>query len=223
MSVFSAKSETPTNLLRLASAIKREDGEGMKQMILYDPGAGPDGMLGSIIGGRIGEGLDVSILEIYTFLASNYDHGDEIYMFGFSRGSYIIRSVAEMIYEVGLVSRIQLDHVNEAYKLYRDNDFESEQAVSFRAQYGERIKIELVACFETVGLMGIPLQGFGLMRNFIRERYELHRTTLSEDTENAIHILGIDEEGACKLFIFSLKYFAETLWIKELTKCLKIE
>lgn len=180
-------------------AIEREDADGTQQVIFYDSGVGTQGAVDKIVGGGLGEGIDINIKELYTFLALNYDDGDEVYLFGFSRGSYTVRSLAGLIYESGLVRRDHIQFLNEAYELYRENeDVESERAVSFRQEHGERIPIKLVACFDTVGSLGLPFEGPSFIGRFQRERYQFHSTKLNPMIENAIHMLGIDEDRSGK-------------------------
>lgn len=187
----------PTNILKLTVAIEQEDEDGMQQIVYYDSGVGTQGAVDKVMGGGLGEGIDVNIKELYTFLALNYDEGDEIYLFGFSRGSYTVRSLCGLIYEAGLVRRDQLQYVAEAYQLYRENeDVESERAQQFRAEHGDRIPITLLACFDTVGSLGLPFEGPGFLGKFNAERYRFHSTTLNPLIENAIHMLSIDEDRA---------------------------
>eukprot|EP00178_Gracilaria_changii_P013035 TRINITY_DN366_c0_g1_i1.p1 TRINITY_DN366_c0_g1~~TRINITY_DN366_c0_g1_i1.p1 ORF type:complete len:294 (+),score=63.87 TRINITY_DN366_c0_g1_i1:518-1399(+) len=147
-------------------------------------------------GGAMGVGIDMNIKQLYTFIMLNYVEGDEIYLFGFSRGAYTVRSVAGMMYETGLLYRNKLDFVTEAYELYRDNkDVESDAAVKFRAEHGRRVPIKALVCFDTVGSLGIPAYApfpFSLFSD--AWRYAFHDTTLSELIENAIHVVSIDEE-----------------------------
>lgn len=191
----SLENPIPTNILKLTMAIEREDDDGIQQVIFYDSGVGTQGALDKIMGGGLGEGIDINIKELYTFLALNYDDGDEIYLFGFSRGSYTVRSLAGFIYESGLVRRDHIQWVHEAYELYRENDdVESEVAVNFRAAHGDRVPIKLLACFDTVGSLGLPFEGPSFIGRFQRERYQFHSTTLNPLIENAIHMLSIDED-----------------------------
>eukprot|EP00177_Eucheuma_denticulatum_P006594 GFKZ01012001.1.p1 GENE.GFKZ01012001.1~~GFKZ01012001.1.p1 ORF type:complete len:359 (-),score=59.19 GFKZ01012001.1:260-1336(-) len=189
----------PTNILKLTMAIDQEDANGMQQVVYYDSGVGTQGAVDKIMGGGFGAGIDINIRELYTFLALNYDEGDEVYLFGFSRGSYTVRSLAGMIYEAGLVRRDQLQFVREAYELYRTNkEVHSERATKFREEHGDRIPITLLACFDTVGSLGLPFEPpkFGFLRKFDEERYRFHSTVVNPLIENAIHLLSIDEDRA---------------------------
>lgn len=166
---------------------------------MYDKGLGTGGLLDRLAGGALGVGIDINIQELYSFLALNYDDGDEIYMFGYSRGAYSVRSLAGMIDFAGLVRRDKLEFVNDAYELYRTSkSAENDKAVAFRKEHGDRVPITLIACFDTVGALGLPENlAFLDLRN--RTRYEFHDTTLNARIQNAVHVLSIDEESARKL------------------------
>jgi len=55
--------------------------------------------------GAVGAGLSENIRETYAFLCTNYQPGDEIHLFGFSRGAYTVRCVAGLIDAVGLLTK----------------------------------------------------------------------------------------------------------------------
>ena len=191
-------SECPTNVVRVAQAVKRTASDGVPQIVFYDEGIGVDS--NKIVGGVTGLGIDKNIQDAYRFLSFNYDQGDEIYLFGFSRGAYTVRSLAGMIYCSGLLSRRYITKASEAYELYRDRGLKpnDDQAKSFRKDYGkdngERVPITLLGCFDTVGALGIPLvPAFKKFEGQLKTRYKFHDTTLNKDVENAVHAVAIDE------------------------------
>ena len=191
-------SECPTNVVRLAQAVKRTASDGVPQIVFYDEGIGVDS--NKIVGGVTGLGIDKNIQDAYRFLSFNYDQGDEIYLFGFSRGAYTVRSLAGMIYCSGLLSRRYITKASEAYELYRNRGIKPnhEEAKSFRENYGkgngERVPITLLGCFDTVGALGIPLvPAFRKFEGQLKARYKFHDTTLNKDVENAVHAVAIDE------------------------------
>lgn len=184
--------------MRLAKTVLPEDDDGVQQIVCYDKGIGTGGLVDKYVGGMFGEGIDIKIQELYSFLALNYDDGDETYLFGFSRGAYTVRSLAGMIHNAGLVRRDHLDFVEEAYELYREKvGADTEEAKTFRSIHGHRVPITCIACFDTVGALGIP-DNFGILSLRSRRRYEFLNTTLNPDIQNAIHVLSIDEERARK-------------------------
>jgi uncharacterized protein (DUF2235 family) len=153
--------------------------------VYYGAGLGSSENENKNSAGLFGCGIDKHIKDLYTFLLTNYDEGDEVYMFGFSRGAYTVRSLAGFIRHSGLGRRDQLAYVEEAYEAYRSRTLPTlSEMKDFR-----RIPITLLACFDTVGALGFP----GKLSILDRDRYQFHNTTLSEYIQNAVHIMSIDE------------------------------
>ena len=188
--------ESPTNVVRLASALRNRTADGVPQIVYYDEGVGTHGPIDKIFAGAMGAGLDFNVREAYRFLAGNYEAGDEIYLFGFSRGAYTVRSLAGMIGLAGLLGRRQITEVAEAYELYRrEKHRNAAPAVAFRSKHGTRVPpITLLGCWDTVGALGIPdkLPGVGLDERF-NKRYRWVDTKLGAHVEHALHALAIDE------------------------------
>ncbi|EAW36794.1 DUF2235 domain-containing protein, partial [Lyngbya sp. PCC 8106] len=111
----------PTNVVKIAQAIKTIASDGVPQIVFYDEGIGSEGGLDLLLGGAFGQGIDKNIQDGYRFLCLNYNEGDEIYLFGFSRGAYTVRSLAGLIYNSGLLSRPYIRLASQAYELYRDS------------------------------------------------------------------------------------------------------
>ncbi len=102
----------PTNVLKVARAVRRVDDQGVEQITYYDTGVGsmnraPSGAarvvrtFDNALGGMLGAGFEINIEEAYTFLANNWCAGDEFYVFGFSRGAAQARSLVRFIDCVG--------------------------------------------------------------------------------------------------------------------------
>ena len=115
----------PTNVVRLARAALQTctDAEKTKQVILYFEGVGSG--RGSnqfakatdrILGGMLGWGLMENIKDAYRALIFNYEPGDELYIFGFSRGAYTARSLAGLIRKAGILPRDHRVHCPEVAK-----------------------------------------------------------------------------------------------------------
>ena len=93
-----------TNVYQLYRATKRVAPDGVVQLPTYVPGVGTGyGLSGAakaadvVLGGVFGVGVMRNIKRAYRFLAEHYVAGDEIYIFGFSRGAFTARSLAGMI------------------------------------------------------------------------------------------------------------------------------
>ncbi len=102
----------PTNVVKLARALALA--EQPDQKIFYDPGIGTGNLLDRLTGGLTGKGLIKNLFDCYGFIAQHYQPGDKIYLFGFSRGAYTVRSLSGLIGQFGIdksLSQQQLSRV----------------------------------------------------------------------------------------------------------------
>lgn len=198
----------PTNVVKLAYRVAKRDG-GTPQIIFYDQGVGTGNVLDRWSGGALGDGLDDNIFDAYRFLIANYEDGDELYLFGFSRGAFTVRSVAGMIRKCGILKRTSVDKYVAAMRAYRDANLHPDHpaAKEFRANHscgGElAVPIRFIGVWDTVGALGIPLRG---LRFLTRRKAVFHDTELSGTVETACHALAIDEHRAP---------FEPTLWLEK--------
>lgn len=192
-----------TNVLRMARAVSPQ-AEAVKQVAFYDWGVGTDRK--KISGGISGAGIDKNIMDCYRFLVHNYDSGDQLFFFGFSRGAYTVRSLAGFIRNCGLLKREYADKIPEAFQLYRKRTKSSspneKSAVLFRKRYAtaDITAIEFVGVWDTVGALGIPVPFWGTLgeREFL-----FHDTEPSKIIQHARHAVSIDENR---------EDFKPTLW-----------
>jgi len=194
----------PTNVVKLAYRVAKRDGATL-QVIYYDQGVGTGNFFDRLTGGAFGDGVEANICDAYRFLIGNYDPGDEIYLFGFSRGAYTVRSIGGMIRKCGILARPCVKHYHAAIELYRDGRHPDQPGpAKFRRDYSisgaEPIPVRMIGAWDTVGALGIPLRGF---RGLTHARYQFHDTELSDIVQYACHALAIDEHRAP---------FAPTLW-----------
>ncbi|MET0287780.1 MAG: DUF2235 domain-containing protein [Polyangiales bacterium] len=199
--------KSPTNVARLAASVAKHDGQ-VPQITYYDQGVGTENVADVLGGGALGVGLDQNILEAYRFLVLNYEVGDAIYLFGFSRGAYTVRSLAGMIRKCGILRRELLLLETDAIELYRkrvDDVDADDESKSFRAEnalHGDApVPIQCVGVWDTVGALGIP--GVLGLSGAFNLRYRFHDTSLSRHVKHAYHALSIDERRAP---------FEPTLW-----------
>ncbi|MDX2228240.1 MAG: DUF2235 domain-containing protein [Leptolyngbyaceae cyanobacterium bins.349] len=193
----------PTNVVKIAQAIKTIAHDGVPQILYYSEGIGTrSSRLDKMFGGAFGWGIDRRIQNAYRFLCCNYEEGDEIYLFGFSRGAYTARSLAGLIYKCGLLKRCHIRKTRNAYELYRNQTISpaQEAAVKFRQQYavhlptdapGTQIPMTLLGCWDTVGSLGVP-NTFPLSR-LINRKYRFYDTRLNPKVQHALHAVAIDE------------------------------
>jgi len=75
-----------------------------RQIAYYDDGVGTSSFRPlALLGGVFGWGLKRNVLDLYTFICRNYEEGDEIYAFGFSRGAFTIRILVGLLTKEGLL------------------------------------------------------------------------------------------------------------------------
>jgi hypothetical protein len=90
-----------TNVWRVFQALELK---GSNQIAIYDDGVGTSSFKPlAILGGVFGYGLKRNVLNLYKFLCRNYQTGDKIYGFGFSRGAFTMRIVMGLVLNQGLV------------------------------------------------------------------------------------------------------------------------
>ncbi|MBD2690824.1 DUF2235 domain-containing protein [Anabaena catenula] len=188
----------PTNVVKLAEAIKPLSDDHIYQILFYDEGLGTGNLIDKIGGGAFGVGIDQAIQKAYRFLCLNYEDGDEIYLFGFSRGAYTARCLAGLIYCSGLLKRQYIRKIPQAYELYRNRDKDThpsgKKSVEFRQKYGENVPIEVLGCWDTVGSLGIPdLIPYIPIDNWINKKYKFFDTKLNHLIKKAFHAVAIDE------------------------------
>ena len=107
----------PSNVTRISQAIKAKTSEGISQVVYYQAGVGSTGnLLNRTIGGATADGLSENIRSGYAFIATNYIMGDEIFLFGFSRGAFTARSIAGLIAENGVLTKSGLPYLAEIFK-----------------------------------------------------------------------------------------------------------
>ncbi len=177
-----------TNVYRLYRSIKDHDGD-ICQRLFYDPGVGTS-QFTRLRGGMFAYGLSRNLQQGYEWLAGHYTDGDEIYIFGFSRGAYTARSLAGMIRKCGLMHITSSKLLDAAEKLYRNKLLApgDEQCRQFRARHSRNVKIHLLGVWDTVGALGVP----GTMLSE-RGLYSWHDTRLSKIIERAYHAVAVDE------------------------------
>src|SRR3981081_475946 len=91
-----------TNVWRMFGTLDLSDPS--QQVAYYDNGVGTSSFkLFAVLGGVFGFGLKRNVIDIYSFCCRNYQPGDRLSCFGFSRGAFTIRIVAGMIARQGLV------------------------------------------------------------------------------------------------------------------------
>jgi uncharacterized protein (DUF2235 family) len=182
-----------TNVAKVALSVSSSSEANVEQRVYYQHGVGVS-RWEHIRGGAFGFGLSRNVREAYRFIVENYEPGDELFFFGFSRGAFTARSTVGLIRNAGILRRENTARIDEAYSLYRDravhpNDLESQL---FRRTYSFETRIRFIGVWDTVGALGIPLSGVRGLKA-ITSRWEFHDTALSSIVDAAYQALAIDE------------------------------
>ncbi len=191
----------PTNVVKTARAVAPVAPDGTSQVVFYDHGVGTGNIWDRMTGGAFGHGVTTNIMDAYRFLVHNWAPGDDIYLFGFSRGAYTARSTAGLIRNAGILKKEHADRIPDALALYRSETRPKDPASQrFRDSYARETGIKFIGVWDTVGSLGIPVNALNWIT---RRRHQFHDTTLSSWIANAFHALAIDEKR---------KSFKPTLW-----------
>ena len=171
------------------------------QITFYDDGVGADGTpIDRLSGGAFGVGLFQKVKDGYTAIAHVYEAGDEVFIFGFSRGAYTARSIAGMIAVCGLPTRnFDPSMVETAFDAYRNRDQRAALPAKLAAFGMDAASITMVGVWDTVGALGIPGALFGLPDPL----FGFLDTGLNPKVKNAYHAMAIDERRS---------EFHPTLW-----------
>lgn len=171
-----------------------EGGRSAHRTVYYEPGIQWQGWRNgmNLIQGR---GINRQIRRAYGWLASHYREGDRIYLIGYSRGAFAVRSLAGVIDRVGLLKR---EHATErgvtlAYRHYRhDSHPRASQAFSHRFCHLEA-PIQMVGVFDTVKALGLRLP---LLWMLTEQRHQFHNHHLGSSIRHGFHALAMDETRA---------------------------
>jgi len=209
-------SESRTNILRLYGCLRKND----DQIVYYDPGVGTFGGANDwlkwtrkakeVWGLATGWGLDQNVKETYRFLVENFDRGskdrapDTLYIFGFSRGAYTARVLAGFIHAFGIMTPVNLNLLDYAYRTYKgisdrnepvsDSDAKADPNAAFatmrlyeRALDTYRPDIKALGLFDTVASV------IEMGRWFPRMRTHAF-TAKNPSVEHVRHAVAIDEQ-----------------------------
>lgn len=194
-----------TNVLKLAQGLREKNGKDDKQLVWYDPGVGaavslPEatltnqfkGYLRRLWGLAFGDGVYENIAQAISFLAQNYQPGDQIYLFGFSRGAFTARAVGGVINQYGLP---QPQHLHllplliQRYFSAPNSGTERDRKIVAQAQLitgATKPFIHFVGVWDTVDEVGFPIPGLS--------RRIRNSTTLADKRfVHVRHVVALDE------------------------------
>jgi len=189
------ENDNVTNIEKIARTVETDPTRtgGVQQLVQYIGGVGTNWYwVDRILGGAFGLGLFGHVTAAYRFLALNYQPGDQIFVFGFSRGAYTARSLVGMLTRVGLLTReaVIANKLPEAVNRYRgrsipERDFGSSNAEFRHDHCHPDLRVDFLGVFDTVGALGLP--------GAFSKRHAFHDVKLSAQVLCARQALAIDE------------------------------
>jgi uncharacterized protein (DUF2235 family) len=214
----SAVKDRGTNVFKIFESIdlngNRYNPKLDPQVPIYDDGVGTEDFRPiKIFAGITGWGLSRNVKQLYKELCRIYDPGDKIFLFGFSRGAFTVRTLAGFIVKCGIIDAQKQatakafdDCVNRAYKAYRScyrtvlmrllrgetSDAATEE-FKVRFCYGQQTRIHFIGVWDTVDAVGLPFHVSDLI-NALIYRFKFPNQRLSEQVDHAYHALAVDDD-----------------------------
>ena len=182
-----------TNVYKLFNMIEDRTG---KQVTFYDRGLGTGWR--KFTGNVAGMGISKNIRECYEFIFEHYSAGDQVFLFGFSRGATTVRSLSTFIHLFGILPKSRPELIKKAYKIYkkRDRAKRDQKAARFVQQHHTMwCRIHFLGVWDTVAALGLPFKSIDVLVDkvpFFRHSFQDLR--LSESVQHARHALAIDDE-----------------------------
>ena len=193
-----------TNVWRLYLMLADRGNDGVPQKPFYDEGVGTH-WFDRMSGGAFGGGLSGNVRKGYRWLMEHYNPGDEIFLFGFSRGAFTARSLAGLIARCGLLKADAPMSFMQLYERYQRGDesppiyelkyfhrkpSDLEEKILLDHTYYNRNLIKMVGVWDTVGSLGVP---FGNIKGVSRHTLRFHNTRLSTAVQHSYQALALNE------------------------------
>ncbi|MGB7260894.1 MAG: DUF2235 domain-containing protein [Albidovulum sp.] len=143
----------------------------------------------------MGRGINRQIRRAYGWLATRYRPGDRVFLFGYSRGAYAVRSLAGMMEQVGL---LKSDHATErnvrlAYRYYQSESENKFEAIFRRRFCHSDVGVEMIGVFDTVKALGVRLPYLWM---WTEPQHEFHNHALGPSVKHGYHALALNENRA---------------------------
>lgn len=183
--------ETYSNVVKIFSVIERLPGQ---QLAYYDPGVGTLSYDNELIPLKrrirkglalaTGAGMEDNVTEAYSFLMENYEDGDQIFLFGFSRGAYTVRVLAGLIHNMGILRKGCQNMITYAWDADRLSFDKKKKAAiyEFKANFSRDAQIKFLGIWDTVSSVGL-----------LTGRTNYPNTFTNDDVLIVRHAMAIDE------------------------------
>jgi len=202
----------PTNVLKMARAVRKVGSDGVLQLTYYDSGVGSQKVRKGVanrlyrwldhkFGGVWGTGFESRIERAYSFIAYNIDEGDELYIFGFSRGAGQARSLSRFIsWAGGFPRKSDVYFIPILFDAFIKNKVASAEVISSintdlknqEIRPFIKSRIAFLGVWETVLALGSKLKPTDFTHSNFRSAHT--GSSPADYVDHARHALAIDEE-----------------------------
>jgi Uncharacterized alpha/beta hydrolase domain (DUF2235) len=196
-----------TNVYKFYEAIDFNS-DKTKQVAFYDDGVGTQEFKPlKLLGGAFGWGLARNVRHLYKELVQSYKPGDKIYLFGFSRGAFTVRTLAGFICNIGILdNKVYWDDdlldkaVFQCYQAYRSRQLAVLEKLFYKPHEKQfefieaKPTIEFIGVWDTVDAVGLPVDEMTWFWNKYIFRFKFPNQILNPHVKKAYHALAIDEE-----------------------------
>ncbi|UIY45302.1 phospholipase effector Tle1 domain-containing protein [Methylobacterium radiotolerans] len=191
-----------SNIYIMNTLLEADDHSANAQISYYSRGLGATYGPRKYTAGGFSYGIREQVQDIYINICSNYEPGDKIYIFGFSRGAVVARAVIDLL-SFGILNPHSIYKLPDLWNAYSGSGLVSLPD----SKDGGRTLAEDFAdqnpTIEFVGLFDTVSGGRGITNT--AQRLRLHQRPVNGIVNNAVHILALDE---------SRKFFQPVLWTK---------
>lgn len=186
---FSDGEETNAGLL---FKLLREASDPQDTTLWYHPGIQGHGFWNWVTIAS-GWGINQLIFDAYAKLARRYRPGDRIFLFGYSRGAYAVRSVAGMIARVGLLrhTSVTRDNLRFAFRLYESKQPDAAIRAFQTLHCHVSTPIEMIGVWDTVSALGLP---YPVLSRLAPMATEFHSLNIGAGVNAGYQALAIDED-----------------------------
>jgi uncharacterized protein (DUF2235 family) len=153
--------KSDTNIKRLHSLVSLQKRDDIASIYIEGVGTETD-----VLGMGTGFGIGARVKIAYEFLLNNYNRGDKIYVFGFSRGSFSGRMLTSMLYHAGLpqlaghdsreTAEMVFDAVKEPIPSNLEHERKGRVATALHLDHIESVSVDVLGLWDTVGALGAP-------------------------------------------------------------------
>lgn len=185
--------EQNSNVIKLYKTLVCNDA----QIAYYHPGVGTMGSRNAltpigkwwtrVIGLAFGYGISENVADVYQFLMSNFRSGDNVYVFGFSRGAYTARALCGMLHIVGLLTEGNEALIPYAIRMIKRKEIDFKVAADFKKTFSRECKPHFVGVWDTVSSVGWVYNAV---------HFPFTRAANNPDLHIVRHAVSIDERRA---------------------------